>query len=130
MQPAGAEHRLKQPGVVTHSWGEEGCSGGPRSLRGHGRTPLAGGRPRTFSDSHSSQGWSLHKAILQSLLRSVIKLFKLGRFLKAVSDLFPWSHHGQTQSPCFTAVVTDSRAAEVVAALQPGCEEMEREMRK
>ena len=25
-------------------------SGGPRSLRGHGRTPLAGGRPRTFSD--------------------------------------------------------------------------------
>jgi len=26
-----------------------------------------------------SQGWSLHKAILQSLLRSVIKLFKLGR---------------------------------------------------
>ena len=23
---------------------------GPRSLRGHGRTPLAGGRPRTFSD--------------------------------------------------------------------------------
>ena len=29
-------------------------SGGPRSLRGHGRTPLAGGRPRTFSDSQLS----------------------------------------------------------------------------
>ena len=25
VQPAGAEHRLRQPGVVTRSWEEEGC---------------------------------------------------------------------------------------------------------
>ena len=34
--------------------GEGVSSRGPRSLRGHGRTPLAGGRPRTFSDSQLS----------------------------------------------------------------------------
>ena len=38
-----------------------------------------------------SQGWSLHKAIL---LRSVIKLFKLGR---STSDVFPISVRLQSQ---------------------------------
>ena len=32
MQPAGAEHRLKLPGVVTHSWEEEGWRMQPRRL--------------------------------------------------------------------------------------------------
>ena len=53
--------------------GESMGGGGPRSLRGHGRTP-AGMRTSArwpsegfLRPSQNSQGWSLHKAILQSL---------------------------------------------------------------
>ena len=50
---------------------------GPRSMRGHGRTPLAGGRPRTFSDclgalrgGHSTRPFC-----------NLFKLLKLGRLV-------------------------------------------------
>ena len=63
--------------------GESMGGGGPRSLRGHGRAP-AGIRTSArwpsegfLRPSQNSQGWSLHKAILQSLLRSVFKLLSL-----------------------------------------------------
>ena len=65
--------------------GEGMGSGGPRSLGGHGDDqprvlgPLAASTQSGGDHSHRFWGWSLHKATLQSLLRSVIKLGKLGR---------------------------------------------------